>query len=120
MEFGDLLWAVVVFIVGLFVFRVTSLKRFLDVVGVIVSVFSLYSIATEPELLAGYVLKIPVSYIGGAVTHYFYLIGANIGRADQFGDDVNWGRIIFYTIVIIGLILFLRWLNPVLATSSIS
>jgi hypothetical protein len=90
MEFGDFLWAVVMFVVGLLVFRVTSLKRFLDVVGVILSTFSLYSIATEPELLACYVLQIPVSYIGGAVPHLVYLIGANIGRADQFGDDVNW------------------------------
>jgi len=120
MEFGDFLWAVLIFTVGLVIFRVTSLKRFLDVVVVIVSVLSLFSIATEPELLAGYVLQVPVSYIGGAVTHYCYLIGANIGRADQFGNDVNWGRIVFYGIAILVLILFLRWLNPILATSSIS
>ena len=113
MELGDFLWAVVMFMVGLFVFRATFLRRLLHVVGVIVSIFSLGSIATEPELLAGYILKIPVSYIGGAVTHYFYLIGSNIGRAVHLGSNVNWVRIIFYTIAIIGLILFLRWLNPV-------
>lgn len=116
MEFGDFLWALVMFLVGLVVFRITSLKRFLHVVGVIVSAFSLYSIATEPELLAGYILKMPISYIGGAVTHYFYLIGANIGRAIQFDVNVNWGRIIFYTLVITGLIFLLKWINPLLGT----
>ena len=120
MQFGDFLWAVLMFIVGLVIFRVTSLKKFLDVVGVIVSVFSIFSIATKPELLAGYILQVPISYIGGAVTHYFYLIGANIGRADQFGDDINWGRIIFYGIAIVVLILFLRWLNPLLVAPSTS
>ena len=120
MEFGDFLWALVMFLVGVVVFRATWLKRLGDVVGVIVSIISLYFIATKPELLAVHFLKIPISYIGGAVTHYFYLVGANIGRAFHFGNDVNWGRIIFYGIVIIGLILFLRWLNPILATSSIS
>ena len=120
MEFGDFLWAVLMFMVGLLIFRVTSLKRFLDVVGVIVSVVSLFSIATKPELLAGYILQVPISYIGGAVTHYFYLIGTNIGRADQFGYDINWGRIILYGVVIVGLILLLRWLNPVLAPPSTS
>ena len=43
MQFGDFLWAILMFIVGLIIFRVTSLKKFLDVVGVIVSVFSLFS-----------------------------------------------------------------------------
>jgi hypothetical protein len=108
MQFGDFLWVILMFIVGLVIFRVTSLKIFLDVIGVIVSVFSLFSIATKTELLAGYILQVPISYIGGAVTHYFYLIGVNIGRADQFGDDINWGRIIFYGIAIAALILFLR------------
>jgi hypothetical protein len=119
MEFGDFLWAVLMFIVGLVTFRVTSLKRFLDVVGVIVSVLSLFFIATKSELLVGYFFQIPVSYIGGTITHYFYLIGANIGRADQFGDDINWGRIILYGIAILVLILLLRWLNPMLVTQSI-
>lgn len=114
MEFGDIIWAFLMFIVGLVVFRATFLKQLLNVAGVVLSLFSLYSIATEPDLLVGYFLNIPVSYIAGAVTHYFYLIGANIGRAEQFGVDINWGRIIFYTIFIAGLILFLKLLNPIL------
>jgi len=114
MESGDILWALVMFIIGIVIFRATWLKRLAHFVGAIVSIISLYSIATKPELLAGYILNIPISYIGGAATHYFYLIGANIGRAIHFKTNVNWARIGFYTVAIVALMLLLRWLNPVL------
>ena len=108
MEFGDIIWAFLMFIVGLVVFRATFLKQLLNVAGVVLSLFSLYSIATEPDLLVGYFLNIPVSYIAGAVTHYLYLIGANIGRANHFHVDINYGRIILYGVIIIGLIIILN------------
>ena len=114
MEFGDFLWALLMFITGILVFRITSLKRFMEIAGGVISVWSLCAIATKPELVAVYVLQMPVSYIGGAITHYVYLIGANIGRADQFGNDINWGRIILYGVILAGLILLLRWLSPLL------
>jgi len=118
MEFGDIIWSIIWLVTGYYIFKETSLKSFLDGFGIITMLFSLAGIVMEPELLAKFFMKLPISYFGGAVTHYFYLVGANFGRADHFGNDINWGRIILYTIIIAGLILFLNWLNPIIESSS--
>jgi len=95
MEFGDIIWAIVWLITGYYIFKETSLKSFLDGIGIITMLFSLLGIAMEPELLTKFFMKLPISYFGGAVTHYFYFVGANFGRADHFGNDINWGRSIY-------------------------
>jgi len=108
MEFGDIFWAVIWFGAGLLTFEVTSLKGFLNAIGVIIMIISLFAIATKPEFLAHYLQNIPVSYFGGALTHYIYLIGANIGRANHFHDDINYGRIMLYGVIIISLMIILN------------
>ena len=111
MEFGDIFWAVIWFGAGLYIFEETSLKSFLDAIGVIIMIISLFAIATKPEFLAHYLQNVPVSYFAGALTHYIYLIGANIGRANHFHEDINYGRIILYGVIIIGLIIILNNFN---------
>jgi len=89
----------------------------MDSVGLIVSIVSIgIFVVTKPDLLIGYILNIPFSYIGSATVHYVYLIGANFGRASHFNTRINWGRIFLYIVIVVGLIILLIWLNKEFAT----
>ena len=113
MEIGDIFWAIIWFVVGLYIFEDSSLKSFFEGIGVVISVISLGFVAMKPELLPDFIRDIPVSYFAGAVTHYIYLIGANISRAGHFGYNVNHGRIIAYGVIIVVLILILNNFKPI-------
>lgn len=115
MEIGDIFWALIWLGAGLWVFEDRSLKNFLDIIGIVVMVFSLLGILAKQTLLIDYLQEVPVSYIGGAITHYCYLIGANIGRAIHFSADFNYGRVFIYGVILIGLIFVLNNLNAIQA-----
>ena len=117
MEFGDFLWAIIWFFIGVIIFELPYLKGFMDSVGLIVSIVSVgIFVVTKPDLLIGYILNIPFSYIGSTTVHYVYLIGANFGRASHFNTEINWGRIFLYIVIIVGLMILLIWLNKEFAT----
>jgi len=115
MEFGDIFWALIWFGAGLLIFEETSLKSFLDAIGVIIMIISLFAIVTKPDFLADYLRNVPVSYFAGAFTHYVYLIGANIGRANHFHVDINYGRLILYGVIMIGLVVILNNFDAIIA-----
>jgi hypothetical protein len=111
-EIGDIFWAIIWFVVGLYTFENSSLKSFFEGIGVITSIVSLGFVAMKPELIPDFIKGIPVSYFVGALTHYIYLIGANINRAQHFGEDINYGRLILYGVVVVLLILILNTIKP--------
>jgi hypothetical protein len=108
-EFGDILWAVIWFFIGLFVFKYPPAKKLCDVISIAVSVYGFYGIATQPDLLAIYIDKVPLSYVIGIITHHIYLVGANISRAEHMRAPFAWGRVIFYFFAIILLSLLARY-----------
>lgn len=109
-EFGDFIWAIIWFIVGLIVFDYPSAKKLCDILSAGISLIGLYGIATQPDLLAIHILNVPLSYVIGVITNFIYLIGANISRADHMSVPFAWGRVIFYFFAIIILTLFTRYL----------
>jgi len=111
-EFGDLFWGVFWLLIGIGVFKNPPLKNLGHAIAGLASIISLVNITTQEDL-AIYISNVPFSWVMGSITHYIYLIGANISRSAQMREDFLWGRVIWYGIIIIALILFLRFvLHP--------
>lgn len=105
MEAGDILWACTWFIVGLFTFKLTSLKSTLSTISVLITAISLVAIIGKPDNLIQFFADYPISYVGGTITHLVYLIGANFVRGKQFHTRVKWERITVYAVIIVLLLI---------------
>lgn len=112
MQAGDILWALIWFLAGLVTFQVTSLKAFLTLISVIVTVGSILALAFDPGNLSKFVARYPVDYIGGGITHLVYLVGANLIRGNQFHTRTLWERILIYAIGLLILLAILKIYGP--------
>jgi len=105
---GDILWVGAWFIIGLLTYQITSLKKTGSTISGIITAVSIIAGIFKPDELIQFIANIPVSYIGGAITNFVYLIGANLARGEHFHTETKWGRIILY---ILGIVLLIFVLN---------
>ena len=112
MEAGDIFWVGAWFITGLLTFQITSLKNTLSTVSGIITAISILAVIVKPDELIQLIANYPVSYIGGAITNFVYLIGANLVRGDQFHTGTKWWKIIFYMVGIVLLLFVLLTFFP--------
>lgn len=117
MEAGDIFLIGGWFIIGLFTYAVPSLKGWGSTISGIITAISIIALIFKPDELIQFIANYPVSYIGGAITNLVYLIGANLVRGEQFHTEVKWGRIIFYGVAIVLLLIVLHAVSPIVPST---
>jgi hypothetical protein len=111
-ETGDFFLLLIWFSIGLLTFEVPALKGWATTISGIISAVSIIAVIFKPDELIQLIANYPVSYIGGAITNFVYLIGANLVRGDRFHTEISWGRILFYIVGILVLLFVLNTFFP--------